>query len=589
MMNGRHLLFLLVVPWVALPASAQQFARDSSFILLVVPESDTTTTSSAVYRLSASTNPGSKVTVNDKSFRVYPSGAFVGLLELNVEDNPFTIVSTNEAGESTSKSFFIIRSKPLETTPSDTLAIEDAMLEPKSDMWLGEGDLLEVQIKGTPNCVATFLGGIVMHEVPKSDAYGLEGVYRGSYKVARTDTLTNQPITFRLEGNDGKVVTSKSRAKISFKPQDLPLVGVTKGERVYLDVGLGEDRLGGAKLSFMQQGIKLAITGKAAGRYRVKLAESQEAWIPEEQVDLQPPGARLPYSLTGSWSVSGDARFDVVSINLSEKLPFSSFQEVDPTRINIDVYGAVSNSNMITQQLTTKEIKNVYYTQIAKQQFRITIELNHKQLWGYDIRYRGNTLTIRVKHQPERLKLSSLTIVLDAGHGGTNRGALGSTGALEKDVAFAIMKHLKTQLEGRGAKVVLTRTDDTNPSPLERLKKVWSADADILVSVHANSVGLATNPEDVQGTATFYKHVCFRPLSLCVLKQVLKTGLASFGNVGSFNFGLVSPTELPNVLIETAFISHPEDEMKLLDDEFRATLAKRVADGIQDFLDLSEE
>jgi N-acetylmuramoyl-L-alanine amidase len=339
----------------------------------------------------------------------------------------------------------------------------------------------------------------------------------------------------------------------------------------------------------MQQGIKLAITGKAAGRYRVGLTENQEAWIPEEQVDLQPPGTRLPYSLTGNWSVSGDARFDVVSINLSEKLPYSSFQEINPTRINIDVYGAVSNSNWITQQLTTKEIANVYYTQVAKQQFRITIELNHKQLWGYDIRYRGNTLTIRVKHQPERLKLSSMTIVLDAGHGGSNRGALGATGALEKDVAFAIMSHLQAELEERGSKVLLTRSDDSNPSTLERLKKVWSADADILVSIHANSVGLATNPEDIQGAATFYKHLCYRPLSLCVLNQVLQTGLASFGNVGSFNFGLVAPTELPNVLVETAFISHPEDEMKLLDDEFRATLAKRIADGIQDFLDLSEE
>jgi N-acetylmuramoyl-L-alanine amidase len=239
--------------------------------------------------------------------------------------------------------------------------------------------------------------------------------------------------------------------------------------------------------------------------------------------------------------------------------------------------------------LTAKEIKNVYYTQVGKQQFRITIELNHKQLWGYDIRYRGNTLTVRVKHQPERLKLSAMTIVLDAGHGGGNRGALGATGALEKEVTFAIMKLLETELEDRGSRVVLTRMDDTNPSTLDRLKKVWSADADILVSVHANSVGLTTNPEDVQGTATFYKHVSYRPLSLCILKQMLQTGLASFGNVGSFNFGLVSPTELPNVLVETAFISNPEDEMKLLDDDFRATVAKRIADGIQDFLDLSEE
>jgi N-acetylmuramoyl-L-alanine amidase len=69
----------------------------------------------------------------------------------------------------------------------------------------------------------------------------------------------------------------------------------------------------------------------------------------------------------------------------------------------------------------------------------------------------------------------------------------------------------------------------------------------------------------------------------------MKTGLTVFGNVGSFNFTLNTPTELPNVLVETAFISNPEDEMKLLDDDFRLTLAKRITDGIQDFLEGCDE
>ena len=588
-MSLRSVILFLLSCIIALKASAQHSPKDSSFILLVVPESDTTTTSTATYRLSASTNPGNKVKVNEKAFKVYPSGAFVGLLELQVGENPFSIVSTNDSGRSISKSFLIIRNKSLESTRADTLAIEDALMEPASDMWLNEGDVLEVQLKGTPNCVATFLNGNVMHEVPKSDAGGLEGVYRGTYKLMQDDTLNNKPLTFRLEAKDGRIVLKKTRAKISFKPREFPVVGLTKGERVSLDFGLGEDRLGGAKLSFIQEGIRLAITGKVSGRYRVKLAENQEAWIPEDQVELQPPGTRLPYSLTGNWNVGGENKFDVVAISLSDKLPYSSFQEVNPTRINIDVYGAVSNSNWITQQLTTKEIKNVYYTQVAKQQFRITIELNHKQIWGYDVRYRGNTLIVRVKRQPEHLKLSAFTIVVDAGHGGTNRGALGSTGILEKDIALSIVGHLKTILEHKGSKVILTRAEDTTLTTLDRLKKMWSSDADLLVSIHANSVGLTTNPEDIKGTATFYKHLCYRPLSLCILKQVLKTGLASFGNVGSFNFGLNAPTELPNVLVETAFMSNPEDEMKLLDDEFQVKLARRIADGIQDFLDSCEE
>ncbi|MDH3251389.1 MAG: N-acetylmuramoyl-L-alanine amidase, partial [Ignavibacteria bacterium] len=87
--------------------------------------------------------------------------------------------------------------------------------------------------------------------------------------------------------------------------------------------------------------------------------------------------------------------------------------------------------------------------------------------------------------------------------------------------------------------------------------------------------------------STYYKYICYRALSQFILDEVLKTGLSSFGNVGSFNFTLNSPTELPNVLVELAFMSHPEDEMKLLDDDFRRQLAERIVDGITEFLDWS--
>jgi N-acetylmuramoyl-L-alanine amidase len=444
-------------------------------------------------------------------------------------------------------------------------------------------------MKGTPGCVATFLDGRVMHEVSPSEANGIEGVYRGTYKVSKDDTLKDRPITFRLERIDGRAVTKESQARVSFKSRDFPLVGVTKGDRVALDFGLGDDRLGGAKLSFIEEGIRLAITGRMNGRYRVRLTESQEAWIPVDQVSIQPLGTHLPYSLTGNWNVAGDARFDYVSIGLSEKLPYSSFQESDPSRINVDVYGAVANSNWISQQLNTKEIKNAYYTQVAKQQFRITIELNHPQIWGYRIGYKGNVLTIRIKREPEKLKVKALTFVLDAGHGGDNKGAIGATGVKEKDITLAIVNHLRDVLERRGARVILTRSTDSSLTMLDRLKTVWSSDADILVSIHANSVGLTTNPDDISGVSTFYKHICYRPLSLFILQEVLKTGLASFGNVGSFNFALNSPTELPNVLVEAGFISNPGDEMKLLDDDFRADLAKRIVDGIDDFLDSCDD
>ena len=68
--------------------------------------------------------------------------------------------------------------------------------------------------------------------------------------------------------------------------------------------------------------------------------------------------------------------------------------------------------------------------------------------------------------------------------------------------------------------------------------------------------------------------------------KMLELGLNQFGMVGSFNFSLNAPTQLPNVLVETAFMSNPEDEMKLLDGEFRKAVAAKVVSGLEEFVKL---
>ena len=570
-------------------SSSQTPAPRPNFVRLVVPESDTVTATSATYRLSAGTLPGNRLTINGAPLKVYPTGATAGLLMLNVGDNQFTLTATTPKGDSVSKSFLVVRARPAETTPDSVLAIDTIMTEPSQDLWLNEDDRLEVQFKGTPGCKASCDLGIPMTEVKPAYAHGLGGIYRGVYTVRDGDTLSVHPVRFRLENAAGASVEALSAGTVTMRPADFPYIGVTKGERPALSYGLGEDRLGGAKMSFINSGIRLAVTGKHGTMYRVALSPGHEAWIAASNVDLIPKGARLPSALTENWMVYGDERYDYVTVGMPLRLPYASTTESDPARINVDVYGATSNTNWIIQQLTTREIKNAYYTEPSAGVFRITIELRHKQIWGYEIGYSPAGLVIKVRRQPEKLKIKALTFALDAGHGGDNLGALGSTGALEKEINLAVVKDLKSILEDRGARVILTRDSDADVTMADRVRKVVTSGADMLISIHSNSIGLTTNPENTRGTATFYKHICYRPLALAIVKEVLKTGLPLFGNVGSFNFSLNAPTELPNVLVEMAFVSNPSDEMNLIDPEFRHRIAERIVDGVDDFLDSCDE
>ncbi len=559
-------------------------AQKKNYISIVVPEEMNIETPLSKYRLAANTLAGSEVTINGKKIKVYNSGAFVDLMKLKFGENKFTLKSKYKNGKTIKKSFSIFRKdKKLKTSTKSKLVIDDEMMLPSQNTWLDSGDILNVRVKGTPGSNVTFMNSIKMTELPTSETKGVGGIYTGIYKVKPKDTFKEILVDFTFE-KKGKKLTKTTSTKVTMNPSLLPRVGVLIGERPFLNHGLGSDRLGGAKLAFLEKGIKISIDGMVGNQYRVKLTDNHEAWIPKDQVKLLPLGTLPPKSLTGSWAVYGGKKYDKIIVRLNEKLPYSTRQEVNPTRIIVDIYGATSNSNWITQHLTAKGIRNLHYEQVEKDLFRVIIEPLAKQVWGYEVGYKNTSLEIRVKKQPSDLRISKLSFVLDAGHGGRNRGALGATGLLEKDVTLDIIKRLEKLLKKKGAKVSTTRKKDVYIKNTDRLKSINSSKADILISVHANSIGYASNPKKVNGTATFYKHLAFRPLSVSIYKRMLELDLKQFGNVGDFNFTLNSPTEILNVLVETAFMSNPNDEMKLMDSKFKDKIAGKIVQGVQDFL-----
>ena len=83
----------------------------------------------------------------------------------------------------------------------------------------------------------------------------------------------------------------------------------------------------------------MQVAGKVGDLYKVQLSKRHHAWIPESQVEeIQAKGLSRPESLTSSWRVFGEGKYDYVQLNLSEKLPYRSFQEINPTRIVVDLY-----------------------------------------------------------------------------------------------------------------------------------------------------------------------------------------------------------------------------------------------------------
>ena len=142
-------------------------------LILVVPEEDTTITTSPTYRLSAGTIPGNTLSLNGRPLKVYPTGATAALMNLEIGENRFLLNASNAAGTVAEKAFLIIRQKPMESTPADTLRIEGELLEPARDLWLNQGDVVTFQCKATPGCRVSVFDSIGLPEMAAGEANGL--------------------------------------------------------------------------------------------------------------------------------------------------------------------------------------------------------------------------------------------------------------------------------------------------------------------------------------------------------------------------------------------------------------------------------
>lgn len=368
---------------------------------------------------------------------------------------------------------------------------------------------------------------------------------------------------------------------LAINNKEVILTGKTCGALPSLKYGPGTDRLGGAKMTYLDTAIVLQVVDSLIDDYIVRLSANHKAFIPKENIQFNQEFKKPAYTLTSSWKVSGDEKQDYVSIYLDERIPYKSFQLIDPSRIVVDIYGATGNTNWITQLKSAKEIKNVYHEQTEDDVFRVTIELKHSQHWGYSISYKKKTLVIAVKRQPEQLNMRHLKIAVDAGHGGSNSGATGvKTGVKEKDCNLQIARQLEKYLKRYGAEVFMTRSADVDLSMVDRTLMLREANPDLLISIHHNAAGNA----DVKGVSTYYRYIGFKPLSVAVLDQMMELGLDDFGNVGSFNFSLSGPTEYPNCLVEVAFLSNEADEKRIVLPSFQRDVAKKIRKGILDWM-----
>ena len=236
------------------------------------------------------------------------------------------------------------------------------------------------------------------------------------------------------------------------------------------------------------------------------------------------------------------------------------------------------------------------------------------------------------KKAPAPEVMRTFTVVLDPGHGGEDPGATGPMGTHEKTVVLAVAHKVKKLLaKEENLRVVLTRDDDYYVPLVKRVSKARGVRADLFVSIHADAfvkpdargssvfvlsnhgasslgakwlarnenradliggvnIKTASTPETASLLMDLYTTSQIRDskvLAKRVLAELGQIGRLHKASVEQANFAVLRSPDVPSVLVETAFISNPDEEKRLRHPQYQDELARAIARGILDYRKLN--
>jgi len=331
-------------------------------------------------------------------------------------------------------------------------------------------------------------------------------------------------------------------------------------------------------------------------------------------------------------------------LDIDRSTPYKLFTLENPHRVVVDLQGSSIDIPLELDDKHSGVIAGVRYGQPDENTLRVVFDLNEQAeiksflldpTAQYSHRLVIDLFATSGSQKPPQIKRVTdiskpdreVVIAVDAGHGGEDPGAIGKKKTREKDVVLRIAKELKKAIDAEpGMRAVLTRTGDYYIPLRGRYEKARKARADLFVSIHADAftkrsvqgssvfvlsprsvssefarlLADSENASDLVGGVTLsdkddmlasvlldLSQSATREASNKVAGNILtalkKTGKTHKNYVGRANFMVLKSPDVPSVLVETAFISNPDEEKRLTEKEFQQSMARAISRGVRDY------
>lgn len=310
------------------------------------------------------------------------------------------------------------------------------------------------------------------------------------------------------------------------------------------------------RISHLFKDTTLILDGIQGDFYRVKLSKNKTAWIAKSAVKEAECECFAPEFVEMNSEKFKNA--SVHTIAFTEKLPYTV--EENDKEILFRVYNPfVSEDSVYTMNIKKPE----------KYSYKLTLD-EGKYVFKLSYLIKDNDST-----------LEGLNIIVDAGHGGSECGAIGCLGDKEKNINLAIALELKEILTQMGANVFMTRECDANVSLEDRVKFAQDNCANIFVSIHLNSIpDIKMDIHKNRGTSVYYYNPNSKDLAQHVLNSVT-SGLSTHNDkVRTASFAVIRPTDYLGILVETAYMTNPLDSVLYKSESFPRNAATAIANGI---------
>lgn len=270
-------------------------------------------------------------------------------------------------------------------------------------------------------------------------------------------------------------------------------------------------------------------------------------------------------------------------------MKYRSFRLSDPERYVVDFIEGAPSLDMGIPESPARNVLSSVRTGMPDSEnasVRLVLDLAKsgiavKEKLGAD----ANSLTLTLSESEELLEAKSgrFTVVIDAGHGGSDPGA--QRGDLrEKDMTLAIAMRLKRNLESKGLRVIMTRSDDTFVSLEERVRITNAVKPDAFVSVHINSL---ESDSAICGIETYYQNDSSQVLAQKIHESLVGKLAVPDRRVRKARFYVVNHTPHPAILAEVGFISNKQEREKLMSSDYQVKVAEALGQGIIYYLSSS--